>query len=533
MSKPSSPWSQLGAGFAADSRSAETINAQRIRERRFYRRLEQLPGLFIWVTFALALGLTFVRPLWAILFIIAFDLLWLIRITYVLTFVVIAFTRFRRALRVNWAEQCLQPELQERFHKLHHLVVLPTHQDSIEVVRTTLQYLTRVTVPLSSLFVVLAIEERDGEEAKTMAEKLESEFGKQFGNWLTTSHPASTPGEMAGKGSNIAWAGRQAKKRIDELQWSYDEIIVSTFDIDSCVHPQYFACLSHAFLVHPKPTRTSFQPIPLYSNNVWQAPPFTRIVANSTTFWLLSETIRTERMFTFSSHSMSFRALVDVDFWQSDIVTEDSRIFIQCLLTYDGDYSVTPIYIPISMDTVQGRTFWETVVHQYKQIRRWAYGVENFPYMVWNFRRNPKIRRSVKFRYIWNQLEGEYSWATAPILIYILGYIPLALASDSERLTALYQSAPDILRVLMTFSMIGLFASAVMSIIILPPKPQKNGFISVLGMVLQWAIFPITMVVFGSIPAIEAQTRLMTGRYLGYWPTTKFRSSTTTQVPPQ
>jgi hypothetical protein len=290
---------------------------------------------------------------------------------------------------------------------------------------------------LERFFIVIGLEERDGPDAQAIGEQLTKEFSLVFGQWLITTHPKDIPGEMIGKGSNTAWMGRRAKEKIDELGWNYKHVIVSSFDIDSCVHPQYFSCVSYAFLTSPHPTRTSYQPIPLFNNNVWNAPAFTRVVANSTTFWLLSETVRTERMFTFSSHSMSFQALVDVDFWQSDIVTEDSRIFLQCLVTYDGDYYIKPIYIPISMDSVQGRTLWETMTHQYKQIRRWAYGVENFPYMVWNFRNNGSISLKRKVRYIWNQLEGEYSWATAPILIFFIGNLPMKFASDVQKQTAL------------------------------------------------------------------------------------------------
>ena len=52
-----------------------------------------------------------------------------------------------------------------------------------------------------------------------------------------------------------------------------------------------------------------------------------RVVSFSSTFWLTMQQERPERQVTFSSHSMSFKTLVEVAFWQSNIVSEDSRIF--------------------------------------------------------------------------------------------------------------------------------------------------------------------------------------------------------------
>ncbi len=481
----------------------------------------------VWSTLAVTLILALVQPLWAIVFVIIYDLLWLIRVVYVLTYVLIAFQRYRQASQVDWLSRCRRPELNGRFNELYHLVVIPTYQDEGPVLESTFTSLAASHYPKDKMIVVLATEERDVSHAPINAQTITEKYGALFKHLMVTVHPANRPGELAGKGSNIAWAGRQAKIAIDQMGLAYDRVVVSSFDVDSCAHPEYFACLAYHYLTHPQPTRTSFQPIPLFNNNTLEAPAFTRVVANCTTFWLLSETIRTDRLFTFSSHSMSLQALVDVDFWQNDIVTEDSRIFLQCLVYYEGDYEVTPIYLPISMDTVVGRNFWETIVHQYKQIRRWAYGVENFPFMVWNFKSTKRIKLSTKLRYIWNQLEGEYSWATAPIIIFILGHLPLAVASETDRATVLYHTAPFLLQLLMSVAMIGLFVSAVLSVVILPSKPGRSGWLKKLEVSLQWLLFPITTVIFGSVPAIEAQTRLLFGRYLGFWSTAKVRPRST------
>lgn len=492
----------------------------RLSDYRKYRLLEMIPGFLVWSTFILAILFSFLEPIWAIYFIIVFDLYWLVRICYLVFYLIISYIRFRQSLKINWLEKC---QSISRWRDIYHLIFIPTYKEGIEVLRSSFEALTKIDLPLDRLIVVFAGEERDKDNFSPIAEQIRHEFGRQFFKLLIKVHPKDIEGEIAGKGSNIAWAGRRAKELIDELKIPYENVIVSSFDADTCVHPQYFSYLTYKYLINPKATRTSYQPVALYNNNVWESPALTRIVSYSTTFWLLTELLRPERLFTFSSHSMSFKALVDVDFWQNDIVTEDSRICLQGFMRYDGDYQVMPMYIPLSMDVVQAKNFWQTIKAQYIQVRRWAYGVENFPFMVWNFVGNKKIPFLMKFRYIFNQLEGVYSWATCSILILVLGRLPIWIANQQPSVSAIAQNAPHILQWLMTIAMVGLLASAILGTALLPPRPKKYKKVKLLFMVFQWILLPITLIIFGAIPATEAVTRLMLGKYLGFHVTVKTR----------
>lgn len=492
-----------------------------LSDRRKYRLLEMIPGLLMWTTFVLMFVVSFVKPVWAMVFIILFDTYWLIRIIYWLIYLFGSYRRYRGAARTNWRKRLEEfPEWED----IYHVVFLPTYREPYEVIETTFQSLVDQTFPKDRMIVVYALEERDKENALAIADRILKKFEHHFKKVLVSVHPSDIPGQVKGKGANISYAGRKFQDYVDhELRVPYEDILVSSFDIDTTVHPEYFTYLTHRFLTHPNRLRTSYQPVPLFNNNIWDAPGLMRVASLGTTFWLMTEQLRPERLFTFSSHSMSFRALVDVGFWQDDIVTEDSRIFLQCFLEYDGDYTVTPLYLPVSMDTVLGDTLWESLQNLYKQQRRWAWGVEHVPYMLWNFPRASKIPRRLKWHYLWTIGEGMYSWATAPFLMFVMGRLPLYVAGKDIQQTALFQNTPFVLQTLMFVAMIGMASIALLSLTIIPPRPKRKPRYSAAIMLLQWVFLPVTMILFGSLPAAESQTRLMIGKYLGFHVTKKVR----------
>jgi len=487
-----------------------------------FRFFEILPGFLVWLTFILAIAVSLIKPLWAIYFIVVFDTYWLIRAYYLTVYLLNSWLKFKKELKINWLVKL--NELKDLdYQEYYHLVFLPTYGESFEVIDKTFSALSKIDYPKRQLIVILAGEERDRSNFLQIADRITEKYQHQFFKFLITLHPQDLPNEMPGKGSNLNYAGHEAKKLIDQLRIPYEKVIVSSFDIDTQVYPQYFSNLTFKYLTHPNPTHASFQPLALYHNNIWESDPITRVVANSTTFWLLTDLARSERLFTFSSHSMSFKALVEVGFWQKDIVSEDSRIFLQCLFHYDGDYKVEPIYMPVSMNTVYMGNFWQSLINQYKQMRRWAWGVEHLPYMMKEFKKHPQMPKKRKFYYFWNQAEGTYSWATAPILIFVLGRLPLVFADKAVQTSVVSQNAPIILEWLMNIAMLGLIINAIISTIVLPQKPANKSWLYYPIMIIQWILFPITMIFFGSMPATDAQTRLMLGGKfkLNFWVTEK------------
>jgi len=486
-----------------------------LSDNQKYRMYEILPGLSIWLTLILSIVLAFVKPIWMIYFIILFDIYWVLKVLNFSFYLVLSWSRVRAVKQTDWKDK-MHHEL-VGWQDKRHVVFLTLFNESWEVVETAVQSVCDAVYDREKFVIVIAGEARQKEHYEDILSKVKNRFSDCFGDIVGTLHPADLEGEIPGKGSNLHYAELQMKKYIDQKGWDYKKVIATIFDIDTVCHSQYFAYLTNLYCNHPKPHRSSYQPIALYNNNMWDSPAALRIMAFGTTFWIMTSLARQDSLVTFSSHSMSFRAIVDAGFHEKKIVSEDSRIFYQCLLKYDGEYEVTPMYLPVSMDTVRDDRWWQSLKNLYRQQRRWAWGVEHVPYLMQEFiKKGKKIPLWKKFKWVFIEWEGKWSWALVALIITILGRLPMWVAPESVRQSALFFNAPHMLEVLMIMAMTGLLLSAMLSIPLLPKKPESHPSHKYIIMVLQWLLLPITLIFLSAIPAIDAVTHLMFGRYLGF-----------------
>lgn len=504
-------------------------DVKNLRGRIIYRILEIIPGFLTWATFSAIIFGSFFLPRSTVIFIIAFDVYWLLKTAFLTWHLRLSFKIMKKSMAVDWIEELNSLDLSFNSfgikswrEDLLHLVILPYYIEGYEVIRTTCEGILRTEYMKDKIWVVLSGEERAGEEARLIGERIKREFGSKFGKFIFTIHK-DQPGELAGKGANETWAALHAKKElIDSLGIPYEKVLVSVFDIDTVPSSKYFSRLSYLYLTATRPFRTSFQPVPFFINNVWEASAISRVLAFSSTFWHLMNQMRPEQLISFSSHAFPMKALVELNFWQTNVVSEDSRIFWQGYLAFDGDWRVEPFLIPVSMDVNVAENLWRTLKNIYKQQRRWAYGVADVPYMVYGFLKNEKIPLRSKLYWILHRHEGFWSWSTNSIMIFLMGWLPVMLGNAEFGVTVLAYNVPRITRWILTFAMLGIMTSIYLTFRLLPASPVHYGKRKYVFMALQWLLVPITLV-FNSFPAIDAQTRLMLGRYMGFWPTPKVR----------
>lgn len=485
--------------------------------------------MLTWGTLVAIVFFSWFTPAGAAIFIILFDTYWFLKTVYFSLHLRASFREMRGRMKKNWLMEldmlssrpdCVPCAWQD----VYHLVILPMYNEPYEIVAASFQSLVQTNYPKEKLIVVLGTEERVP-EAQAIARRIVQDFGSLFFQMLVTIHPSGLPDEIPGKGSNEAWAGKEAKKCIDSMGVAYERVLVSALDADTSVFPEYFGVLTYTFLTCRSPQRSSFQPIPLFINNIFSAPALARVISFSSSFWHLIQQSRPERLTTFSSHAMPFQALVEIGFWDRDIVSEDSHIFWQCYLYYHGDWRVEPIFYPVAMDANVAPSFWGTMRNIYKQQRRWGWGCENIPYLLSGFLKDPLIPLGRKLYWAFHYIEGFHSWATNAIIIFTLGWLPIVLGGPIFRVSLLSFNLPRITRVIMTLAMAGIVSSAILSIILLPPTPSWFKRRHYVLYAVQWLFTPFTLIFFGAFPALESQTRLMLGgRWrLGFWVTPKYR----------
>lgn len=471
-----------------------------------------IPGLISWGIILTLVFLAFINPVACAVIILGFDFYWIIRTVYLTTLLVMAHHRLYRERNKDWLEICPK-------NNFYHLVIFPVYKEGLDIIRPSLEAIRNCHYPKDKIMVVVAFEERNL-KARENSVILEAEFRNAFHIYLSTFHPDGITGEKRTKGANATWAARQAKSLLNQKGIKDEDVILSCFDADTCVNKEYFGCLTYHFVNSPKPHRSSYQPMPVY-NNIWQAPSFARLVEISASFCQMIEGMRLEKFVTFSSHSMSFKTLVDIGYWPVDMVSDDSVIYWKAFLFYKGDYRVVPLYLTVSMDIAYSSSFVKTIKMQYKQKRRWAWGVENFPFLINGFLNDRDIPLAKKIRRGFHLLETHVTWAIWAVILLFIGPLPVIFGGAFFNQMAIGYNLSKITGLLLNFTLFTSLVWIVLSRLILPPRPKGISWFKNVIMITEWFLVPFIILILGSTPALDAQTHLALGKPMEFNPTPK------------
>lgn len=406
--------------------------------------------------------------------------------------------------------------------KIYHAVIMAAYNEGPEILEPSIEAVKNSTFPNEKIIFVLAYEERGGEEIEKTANEMKEKFKGVFKEFMLVKHPKDMPGEVIGKGPNLTYAGKFLVDRVKKLKIPIENVIVTSLDSDNRMAPKYLDSVAYEFIVHPNRQRLSYQPVSLFMNNIWDAPAPMRVIAVSNSFFNIITTMRPHALRNFASHSQPLQALAAMDFWSKHTIVEDGHQFWRSLFFFDGDYSVLPIRLPIYQDAVVDETLWKTIKAQFVQVRRWDYGASDVAYVGVRLFRS-RSKRGMPFLPLfakfWRLLDGHVTLAIMAPIVAFGGWVPLIMNNTSRDMVV--YNLPSVVSVVQTIASIGLLITVLVSLRMLPKRPAKYRKRKTIFMILQWILMPVTSILYQSLAAFYAQTRLMLGKYMEKFDVTK------------
>jgi len=498
-------------------------DAQIDRYRWLQRMLEMVPGLISWAIILGPIWLSFSYPWLVAYFVLTFDFYMLCRSLWLGVTVVIGYRRMRRVLATDWKTRLETVEAPgpgaPKARDLIQLALIPTYTEPLDKLRHTVQALAEAEWPTDRKICAIITRESDAEGIANV-KTLRKEFRGSFAEFIHILDPLE-PGIVIGKSSAMAWGGRYLYRLlVRERGMDASRILITDLDADFRVHPQYFTYLAWTHLSDENRDTQLYQPIPFFHNNIWEAPVLLRLFAAMLTQLQLWRSVMPEKLISFSSYSTTLKMVHEVGYWATDAIPEDSRFYWKSYFTYGERFRAVPLFIPIYGDAVRARSYWRSLMTQYVQARRWAWGVTDIPYVVQNAIRHSEIPLLSRVWRILNLFWEHISWAIGPFVITFGTVIPLVL-NPAFGQTILGQNLPIYASTMLSMALLALGVMIYIENSIVPKRPAVWGWFPRLMSYAQWIGLPIIGILFSNLPALDAQTRLLTGRYLEYRVTEK------------
>jgi len=403
--------------------------------------------------------------------------------------------------------------------QLEHLVIVPVYKETMAVLEPTLEHLMHVDFPLSRVHILFAMESADphAEQAK----QLIMDYAKgRLPNLYFSFHPLK-PGEVAGKSANQAYAiGWFRREILRAGRINSANLIVTSLDADYRMHPGYFADLSVNYASDPERAVHIYQPIPMFFNNIWKVNVFARVQSALGTQIQMARQLNYRENRSWSSYAVAYNSVTEAGDWDVDVIQEDSRLFWKVYFRFGHRVRIAPLFLPVFGDAVHGRTYLTAMRNLYEQIRRWAWGASDVPYVIMRCVEHTEIPLKERFSASWEVITNYFNWATLPFILGVGTLLPLQINPHFAQ-TVMGYNLPVFTSRLLTFTSVVMVIFIWIDATLSPKRPAHWTPWRKSWTYLQWLMMPVMGILFSALPALDAQTRLMMGKDLDYKVTEK------------
>jgi len=491
------------------------MSGQITGSRFFLKFFDIVVPVLTWVIITLPLWLSPFHPAVVAYFIIAFDLYFFYKSCSTVYYAVLSYRTIQRFQNVSFYRKL---KSLERAPDIQHFVIIPTYQEPMHKLESTINAVAHGDYPYKSIRLVLAFEKRE-EEAEEKADRLKNKFAQYFLEIIATYHPLEA-NEVAGKASNQTYAAKIVDDYVTQNQIRRENTIITICDADSLLPKNYFSYLTFEYLGDKDQLYHFYwAPVMLY-NNFWKLPFFVRMQATLSSILRLAFLSQKKKLIQISTYSTSLWLLKKVGFWDVDIIPEDWHIYYQAFFLYGEKIQTIPLYILVNGDAVYSGGILKTLVNRYEQEKRWAWGASDIGYVLKNFFTSSHIKTSVKLKKLLFLVETHLLWPVSFFALTISALIP-PLVNPVFKRTVLGFLLPKLSSLILTLSTSALLIYVYLDIKLRKKLAQKTQIKNLPLLLIQWYLLPIVSFVLSSLPALDAHTRIILGKKLKYKVTEK------------
>src|ERR1700694_164584 len=505
------------------------------------RVLEILPGLATWtVSLGLVALPTLVYPSVVVVMIIVLDIYWFGRSVIVTQGIRKTHKDLKREMAIEWHKRCLElpasswtdPDGTEYDpREIYHPALIPTCTEKHEGLQAPLKAWADAAYPSDRKIVAIITRTTDTGGIENVR-RLQREFVGRFAHFWHILDPL-VPGIVVGKSAAMAYAGPVLYEHLEAVGLDMKKVIVTDLDSDFRIHPQWMGRVTWDYAQDHERDYRLYQPVPMFHNNLWRVPAAVHVLASSSTQWQMFLHTRPQRLVTFASYSMSMHMVHDVGYWDAHVIQEDSRFYWRCFFRYGERLRVRGVPLPFYGDCPRARTWGGTHISQYNQIKRWAWGVSDVPFVFLNMLTHPEIPLRLKVYRFTLLVFNHLMWVALPLLLLFGASIPGQLAAISTwtgihfigptdySLTKLSDYLGWTITGILPLTLVNVAFLIAVDESLVPPRPAGWSRLRKLKSYVEIFAYPFYGLAFSVLPALDAQTRLMFVFYLEYRVTEK------------
>lgn len=303
---------------------------------------------------------------------------------------------YERDLKVDWIKLIVD-KYNSEYKKLNYVLIYPIFNEKLETIESAISGWVNSEINTTKISLVVALEEKYSEKAIESFNIIKEKYEKKLKEVIIVVHPDNIEGEVKGvKSANINYATREFSRIVKSRGENLKDYLLFSFDSDFVPHRKYISAITYKFLSQENPYNKYYtSAVHTFNNNLYRVSILSRLYSMGLTLTVLHHWALKKWHWispdSWSSYAISLKTIDDVGYWYPDVENDDTFLFWNSTLYFNGDFKGVEVYIPTYNDAVEGKSAIETYKRLYKQQYRWGWGIVTFPITLVGIYYNSKI----------------------------------------------------------------------------------------------------------------------------------------------